>query len=53
LLIVVVGLFTIAYINDIAGVVFVVLGTVLYWLLYRFAHRVRREIEEKGPRKPG
>jgi membrane protein implicated in regulation of membrane protease activity len=52
-LIIVIGLFTIAYINDIAGIVFVVLGIALYWLLYRFARRVRREIEEKGPKKSG
>jgi len=52
-LIVFVGLFTIAYINDVAGIAFVALGIILYWLLYRFARKVRREVEGKGPRNPG
>jgi membrane protein implicated in regulation of membrane protease activity len=53
LLIVVIGLFTYAYINDVAGIAFVALGIALYWLLYRFARRVRREVEDSGPRRSG
>jgi len=53
LLIVFVGLFTFAYINDVAGIAFVVLGIALYWLLYRFARKVKREIEGKGARPSG
>ncbi|HYC11712.1 MAG TPA: hypothetical protein VEC02_03520 [Nitrososphaerales archaeon] len=47
-LIVIVGLFTMAFVNPIAGVAFVVLGVALYWFLYRFARRVRREVENAG-----
>jgi membrane protein implicated in regulation of membrane protease activity len=52
-LIVIVGLFTIAYINEIAGIAFVVLGIALYWLLYRFARKVEREVGAKGTRNSG
>jgi membrane protein implicated in regulation of membrane protease activity len=52
ILVVVVGLFTIALVNLFAGIAFVVLGMVLYWLLYRFARKVRREIEGVNPDKP-
>ena len=48
MLIVIVGLFTMAFVNPVAGVAFVVLGIALYWLLYRFARRVKREIEDAG-----
>ena len=52
-LIVVVGLFTILYVNPFAGVAFVVLGVALYWLLYRFARRVKREVEGREPTEGG
>jgi glycopeptide antibiotics resistance protein len=53
LLIMVVGLLTFVFVNDIAGLIFVVLGIALYWMLYRLAHRVRREIEEQSPKRSG
>ena len=53
LLIVLVGLFTIAFVNPVAGVAFVVLGIVLYWLLYRFARKVKSEIGKAGPNPSG
>lgn len=46
LLIMVVGIFTYVFVNDIAGIAFLMLGIVLYWLLYRFARRVEREAKE-------
>ena len=46
LLIVVIGLITFVYIDPIAGVAFLVLGLVLYWLLYRFARKLGKEIGE-------
>lgn len=52
LLIIAIGVLTLVFVNDIAGVVFLALGVALYWLLYRFARRVGREIEEAdGPAK--
>lgn len=53
LLIIALGLFTFFYVNAFAGVAFVALGLALYWLLYRFARRVRREVEGSGPKTPG
>jgi len=32
--------------SDVAGVAFIVLGVVLYWLLYRFTRNLRRKISE-------
>jgi membrane protein implicated in regulation of membrane protease activity len=43
---VVIGLITFVYIDPIAGVAFLVLGLVLYWLLYRFARKLGKEIGE-------
>ena len=49
-LIIALGVLTFALVNAIAGVAFILLGAVLYWLLYRFARRVRREVEDAaGP----
>jgi membrane protein implicated in regulation of membrane protease activity len=46
LLIVLVGVVTYYYIDDVAGIVFIVLGLALYWLLYRFTRRVESEVEK-------
>jgi len=32
--------------SDVAGVAFIVLGVVLYWLLYRFTRNLQRKISE-------
>ena len=32
--------------SDVAGVAFIVLGVILYWLLYRFTRNLRRKISE-------
>ena len=49
-MIIVVGLVTLVLagdiVGDVAGVAFLVLGVMLYWLLYRFARKVEREIGE-------
>jgi membrane protein implicated in regulation of membrane protease activity len=46
LLVVAIGVFTFFYVNDVAGTAFVALGVALYWLLYRLARRIGREMEE-------
>jgi len=46
LLIIVVGILTYYFIDDVAGIVFVALGIILYWLLYRFARKVGKEVTE-------
>jgi membrane protein implicated in regulation of membrane protease activity len=32
--------------SDVAGVAFIVLGVILYWLLYRFTRNLQRKISE-------
>jgi membrane protein implicated in regulation of membrane protease activity len=32
--------------SDVAGVAFIALGVVLYWLLYRFTRNLQRKISE-------
>ncbi len=44
-MIIAVGILTFVYVNGIEGIAFVLLGVVLYWLLYRFARRVEREVK--------
>lgn len=46
LMIIVVGVFTYIFVNDIAGIAFLLLGVILYWLLYRFARRIEHEVKE-------
>ncbi len=48
-MIMIVGVFTFIFIDSVAGIAFLVLGVVLYWLLYRFARRLDREIKEAKP----
>lgn len=45
-LIILVGVFTLFFVNSIAGVAFLVLGAVLYALLYRFTSRLNSELKE-------
>jgi membrane protein implicated in regulation of membrane protease activity len=40
ILIIAVGVFTLLFVNPIAGIAFLVLGAVLYALLYRFTARL-------------
>jgi len=40
-----VGVFTFVFVNDIAGVAFIVLGAGLYALLYRFTARLENELK--------
>lgn len=44
ILIMALGVFTLVLVNDIAGVAFIVLGVILYALLYRFTRRVENEL---------
>lgn len=44
----IIGVLTFFFINPIAGIVFFVLGVLLYWLLYRFTQKVAREVREAG-----
>ncbi len=45
ILIMAVGLFTLVFVNAIAGVAFIVLGAILYLLLYRFTAKLESEIK--------
>jgi len=53
LLIILIGILTYYFINDVAGIIFIALGVILYWLLYRFTKRVVKEVEEAKPGKTG
>jgi membrane protein implicated in regulation of membrane protease activity len=45
ILMIILGIFTILFVPPwIVGVLIVVLGLILYWLLYRFSARVQREL---------
>lgn len=44
ILIIVVGVLTFFFVNQIAGVAFLALGLVLYALLYRFTNRLNAEL---------
>ena len=44
LLIIVVGILTYEFVDDVAGIVFIALGIVLYFLLYRFTRKVGNEV---------
>jgi len=46
ILLIVLGIFTMAFVLVIAGIALVVLGLVLYWLLYRFSAKVERELKD-------
>jgi membrane protein implicated in regulation of membrane protease activity len=51
LLIIIVGILTYYFIDDVAGIAFVALGVVLYFLLYRFARKVENEVAKAaGPK---
>ncbi|HUI86238.1 MAG TPA: hypothetical protein VLY21_03695 [Nitrososphaerales archaeon] len=45
ILLILLGIFTAAFVLLIAGVLITVLGLVLYWLLYRFSAKVQKELE--------
>jgi len=44
LLIIVLGVFTLFFVNEIAGIAFLALGAILYALLYRFTAKLNAEI---------
>jgi membrane protein implicated in regulation of membrane protease activity len=44
ILIMVLGVFTLFFVNPIAGIAFLALGAILYALLYRFTRKVEREL---------
>lgn len=44
ILIIILGVFTLIFVNSIAGVVFLALGAILYVLLYRFTARLNSEL---------
>ena len=46
ILIILLGFFTLLFVNEIAGVAFLVLGAILYALLYRFTAKLRREVRQ-------
>lgn len=43
MLIIVLGVFTLLFVNPIAGILFLALGVILYALLYRFTGKLNRE----------
>ena len=51
ILLIILGIFTLVFVLVIAGIAILVLGIVLYWLLYRFSARVERELDGKEPSK--
>jgi membrane protein implicated in regulation of membrane protease activity len=53
LLIVVIGILTFYFVDEVAGIIFIALGVILYWLLYRFTRRVVKEVEGAKTGKPG
>ena len=47
ILIILLGIFTLVFVPPlIVGILIIVLGVALYWLLYRFSARVERELSE-------
>jgi len=46
ILLIVLGIFTLVFVLVIAGIVILVLGIVLYWLLYRFSAKVEKELKD-------
>jgi len=52
LLIIAIGVLTFFLVDPVAGVVFIVLGVALYWLLYRFARRVEKEVGQARKERP-
>ena len=46
ILIILLGFFTLLFVNEIAGVAFLVLGAILYALLYRFTAKLSREVRQ-------
>jgi membrane protein implicated in regulation of membrane protease activity len=46
ILIIVLGVFTLLFVNQVAGIAFLVLGAVLYALLYRFTAKLNSEIRQ-------
>ena len=51
ILLIILGVFTLVFVLAIAGIAILVLGIVLYWLLYRFSARVERELGGEEPSK--
>lgn len=48
ILIIVLGVFTLLFVNPIAGVAFLVLGAVLYALLYKFTAKLNAGLADGG-----
>jgi membrane protein implicated in regulation of membrane protease activity len=46
ILLIVLGIFTMVFVLVIAGLLIVILGLVLYWLLYRFSAKVEKELKD-------
>jgi membrane protein implicated in regulation of membrane protease activity len=44
ILIIVLGVFTLFFVNQVAGIAFVALGAILYALLYRFTAKLNTEL---------
>lgn len=52
ILIMALGIFTLLFVNDIAGVAFLLLGAFLYVLLYRFTAKIERELRSANSQAP-
>lgn len=46
ILLIVLGIFTFVFVLPILGILIIILGLVLYWLLYRFSAKVERELKD-------
>jgi len=46
ILLIILGIFTLVFVLVIAGIAIMVLGIVLYWLLYRFSAKIEKELKD-------
>ena len=46
ILLIILGILTLVFVLVIAGIAILVLGIVLYWLLYRFSAKVEKELKD-------
>jgi membrane protein implicated in regulation of membrane protease activity len=53
ILIIALGVFTVLFVNLIAGIAFLALGAVLYALLYRFTAKLNAEVDRAEPSSSG
>ena len=53
ILIIALGVFTMFFVNLIAGIAFLALGAVLYALLYRFTAKLNAEVDRAEPSSSG